>query len=183
MTVLSIALAGFAALATLVHIATALLTGIRAVCASRPSRSTPSGERVTLLRPVRGLDEVEHLTLSSTFELGYPDLEVIFCCADANDPVVPFLEMAISQRPNFNARLLVGGMTGAANPKLDNLRKGWEKASGDWIVMADSNLLLPVDYVEQLLRAGGERCGLVSAPPIGARRPASHRSRSVWASP
>ena len=66
------------------------------------------------------------------------------------------------------AKLLVGDDRISINPKLNNLVKGWEAASHDWIVMADSNVLMPPDYIERLLAHWGPRTGIVSSPPVGA---------------
>ncbi|NBE09567.1 ceramide glucosyltransferase [Paragemmobacter ruber] len=124
---------------------------------------------VTLLRPVCGLDPLDAETLGSSFALDYPAFEVIFCVADADDPVVPLVEGLIAAHPGVAARLLIGEARVSANPKLNNLEKGWQAARGAWVVMADSNLLLRRDYLWQLLAARGPEVGLVSSPPVGVR--------------
>ena len=40
---------------------------------------------MSVLRPVRGLDPYDELTLRSGFELDYPSYELILCCDDADD--------------------------------------------------------------------------------------------------
>ena len=55
------------------------------------------------------------------------------------------------------------------NPKLNNVCKGWRGAAYDWIVMADSNVLMPRDYIERLLAAWRADTGVVSSPPAGGR--------------
>ena len=60
--------------------------------AAAPSSSAaglPQQPPVTIIRPLCGLDAFEEATLRSTFELDYPQLEILLCCASANDPVVP----------------------------------------------------------------------------------------------
>ena len=66
------------------------------------------------------------------------------------------------------AQLLVGDDRISINPKLNNIVKGWEAASHGWIVMADSNVLMPPDYIERLLTQWDRRTGIVSSPPVGA---------------
>jgi ceramide glucosyltransferase len=61
------------------------------------------------------------------------------------------------------------------NPKLNNVLKGWRAASHDWIVLADSNVLMPRDYIERLFASWRADTGLVASPPIG-----SH-PEGVWA--
>jgi ceramide glucosyltransferase len=114
------------------------------------------------------LENFLELTLASSFWLDYPRYEVIFCDAHENDPAVPLIERLIAMHPNVPARLLVGRSTVAINPKLDNIVKGWHAASHDWIVMADSNVGLPADYLQRLFAVWDAECGLVCSPPIGA---------------
>ena len=81
----------------------------------------------------------------------------------------------IAEHPHVPARLLIGDERISANPKLNNVLKGWRAAANDRIVMADSNVLMPRDYLQRLLAAWRPDTGMVSAPPIG-----SH-PRGFWA--
>jgi ceramide glucosyltransferase len=45
---------------------------------------------------------------------------------------------------------------------------GWRAAPRDWVVMADSNVLMPKSYLGELLATWRSDTGLVCAPPIGA---------------
>lgn len=149
----------------LVHLGSCLIVGWRLRGADQARLvDTPF---VTLLRPVCGLDPLDEATLGSSFALDYPAFEVLFCVADGNDPVVDLVHRLIAAHPGVSARLLVGDDRVSANPKLNNLEKGWRAARGEVIVMADSNLLLPPDYLRQLLAVRGADVGLVSSPPIG----------------
>ncbi|MBI1415856.1 MAG: glycosyltransferase [Limimaricola sp.] len=124
---------------------------------------------VSVLRPVRGIENHIEETLASTFTPAYPDYEILFCCADADDPIVPVVERLIAAHPQVDARLLIGDERPSGNPKLNNLVKGWYAAKYDWILMADSNVLLPPDYLDQLLGHWTPGTGLVSSPPAGIR--------------
>jgi ceramide glucosyltransferase len=123
---------------------------------------------ITLLRPVCGLENNLDETLRSTFALEARDYEILFCAARADDPAVPLIERLIAAYPGVTARILVGDDRPTGNPKLDNLLKGWAAARHDWIVMADSNLLLPPDYLRQLVALWTPGTGLVSSPATGA---------------
>ena len=79
---------------------------------------------VSILRPVCGIDNFVEETLHSTFQLDYPHYEIVFCVADANDPVIPVVQKLMTAYPDIEARLLVGNSTVSANPKLNNLVKG-----------------------------------------------------------
>lgn len=158
----------FCGTATLLHIASVLVaTGrCRPVTPASPPRVGRPG--VTVIRPVCGIDNHVEETLRSTFALDYPDYEILFCVASGRDPVVPLVERLIAAHP-ARARLLIGEDRVSANPKLNNVVKGWREAAHDWIIIADSNVLMPSDYVQRLIAAYRRDTGLVCAPPIGCR--------------
>ncbi len=124
---------------------------------------------VSLVRPLCGLDNYAADTLSSTFALDCQDYEILFCVASASDPVVPLVEQLIASHPGANARLLIGDDRVSANPKLNNVIKGWREAAQQWIIIADSNVLMPRDYIQRLFANWRADTGLVASPPIGGR--------------
>jgi ceramide glucosyltransferase len=167
MTILSILAGSFCALAGILH-----CTSIIVVIARhrKPDAAVVAGEEaqgVSIVRPVCGLENFSDATLGSAFELEYPTYEIIFCAAHAGDPVLPLVRRMIAANPQVPARVLVGNDPISPNPKLNNTVKGWEAARHDWIIMADSNVLMPRDYVRRLLSAWEEGAGLVCSPPIG----------------
>jgi ceramide glucosyltransferase len=160
---------GFCAAATLVHLATITMAGIR--CRRRSARPI-SLERmppVSVLRPVCGAENFLDETLASTFRLDCPEYEIIFCAARADDAAVPIVNRLIAANPQIPARLLVGDDGIGANPKLSNLVKGWDAARYDWVLIADSNALLRPDLVRDLFAAWRPNTGVVCSMPIGSR--------------
>lgn len=122
---------------------------------------------VTILRPVCGIENAIEKTLRSTFELDWPDYEVIFCCASEIDPIVPVVERMIEEYPHISAKLLTGDDRISVNPKLNNLVKGWKAATHGWVLMSDSNVLLPRDYLRRLMAHWTPQIGMVCSPPVG----------------
>lgn len=123
---------------------------------------------VSILRPVCGIENFIEETLQSTFALDYPRYEILFCVADANDPVIPLVERLIAAHPQVDARLLIGNSSASINPKLNNLIKGWRASRYEWVLMADSNVLMPKDQVQRMEAVWREDTGLVCSPPIGS---------------
>jgi ceramide glucosyltransferase len=123
---------------------------------------------VSLVRPVCGIDNYAAETLGSTFELDYPCYEILFCVASAKDPAVPLVKSLIAAYPKAAVRLLIGDDRVSANPKLNNVVKGWRDAAHQWVVIADSNVLMPPDYIQQLFASWRDDTGLVASPPIGS---------------
>ncbi len=166
------AFCGLAIAIQLTSIAVAIFRCRLPACALPPPDDAPP---ITIIRPVCGLDNFVEATLRSTFTLDYPRYEILFCAASARDPVVALVRRLIAEYPHIDARLLTGDERISANPKLNNVLKGWRAAANDRIVMADSNVLLPRDYIQRLLATWRPDTGMVSAPPIG-----SH-PRGFWA--
>jgi len=124
---------------------------------------------VSIVRPLRGLETFSEETLGATFELDYPDYEIIFCVQSANDPVIPLVERLIAAHPDREARLLVGDDVVSANPKLNNCVKGWDAARYDHVILADSNALPPRDYIQTMLAAFEPDTAMTVSMPIGSR--------------
>jgi ceramide glucosyltransferase len=140
-------------------------------CRRRPGR-TPApkdAQGVTIVQPLCGVEAFSRDTLRSIFALDYPIYEIIFCLASADDPIAPLVRGAIDANPHCPARLLIGDDRVSANPKLNNVVKGWRAARHDWVIIADSNVLMPSDYIQRLLARWGPDTGIVCAPPIGTR--------------
>ena len=152
MTASVIAAASFCAATALLHIVSITVTIFR--CRPRPVLAPPpDAPPVTIVRPVCGLDNFVEETLRTSFELDYPDYELIFCVASERDPVVPVVRNLIAAHSAVAAQLLVGDDRVSPNPKLNNCVKGWRAAAHPFIVIADSNVLMPKDYVQRLLAA------------------------------
>jgi ceramide glucosyltransferase len=167
MTALILALATFCIIAVTGQILSITIALFRF---RRTPRSTPSEQQlpaVSLVRPLCGLDNYAVDTLRSTFDLDYPRYEILFCVASAKDPVVPLIEALMARHPQANASLLIGDDRVSTNPKLNNVVKGWHAARHDWVVLADSNVLMPRDYLQQLFASWHADTGLVASPPVG----------------
>ncbi|CDX50965.1 Ceramide glucosyltransferase [Mesorhizobium plurifarium] len=130
----------------------------------------PDGAQpVSIIVPSRGVEPFTQETLQRAFSLDWPGYELIFCVAHAEDPVVSLIDAAIARHPKVPARLLIGDDRISANPKLNNCVKGWQAARHDWVILADSNVLMPKDYVQHLMAAWRPDTGLVCSTPIGSR--------------
>ena len=125
---------------------------------------------VTILRPLCGLETYSEATLRSTFELEAEGVRLLFCVAKPTDPVIPLVRRMIGAYSNVDAELLIGNEQINANPKLNNLIKGWQRTSSEWVAFVDSNVVLPPDAIARLVECWDERCGMVCSPPIGGLR-------------
>ena len=158
--------AGFACAALFLHYATAgiAISRCRKKAANEQAKRRPA---FSLVRPLRGVETYSRETLASSFVIDYPEYEVLFCIADPNDPVAPLVRELIAAHPQRDAQLLAGEEAFSANPKLNNMVKGFRAARHSHVVFADSNVLLPADYLDRLALRIEAGAGLVTAPPVG----------------
>jgi ceramide glucosyltransferase len=177
MTALILALAFFCIVTTAIHVASIIIVAIRFRRAEQRTAITTNQKfpPISLVRPLCGIDNYADDTLRSTFGLDYSQYEVLFCVASSNDPVVPLVEGLIAEHPGVNARILFGNERVNNNPKLNNVLKGWRAAKYDWIILADSNVLMPRDYIQRLFASWRADTGLVASPPAGCR------PEGIWA--
>lgn len=170
--VVAAAIAGFALFVHLTSIAVVMARSRRGVRGVRVPIEAPA---VSIVRPVCGLEAYSAETLSSGLKLDYPAYETMFCVAQAGDPIVPLINRLTTGFPRAETRLLVGNEALSDNPKLNNMAKGWRAARHDWVIFADSNVLMPPDYIQRLLAHWRPGVGLVCAPPLGVA------PEGVWA--
>ena len=161
--------AGFSFLMTGVQIVSTAVARFRCPARKTPLAPPTDAPPVSLIRPVCGVDNYAELTLRSSFTLDYPDYELLFCVARSDDLVLPLLRRLIAAHPHVRSSILVGDDEISPNPKLNNCVKGWSAAAHEWIIMADSNVLMPGDYIQRLLARWRPDTGLVCSTPIGSR--------------
>jgi ceramide glucosyltransferase len=162
-------LGAFVCILIFVNIASIAVAGARLRRNASRSSSYAHSASVTIVRPLRGIEPYIEVTLESGFHLDYPEYELIFCVAESNDDIIPVVRRLMAAHPQVPSRLLIGDVAVSANPKLNNCVKGWNAARHEWIVLADSNVLMPRHYIHQLMAAWRPDTGLVCSTPIGAR--------------
>ena len=141
-----------------------------ALCAQTSEHDPINFDGVSLVRPLCGLEPFSRETLLSTFQQDFDHkLELIFCVAQAHDPIIPLVQQLIAEHPLAQAKLLIGEDVISSNPKLNNIVKGWYGAQYDIVIFADSNLLLRPDYVARVCSTFTPTTLCVSAPPVGTR--------------
>ncbi len=76
---------------------------------------------VTILKPLKGLDEGLEVNLRSFFEQDYPEFQLLFGVAEAKDPAIAVVQKLMAEYPERDARLVVGTPAFGLNPKVENL--------------------------------------------------------------
>ncbi|MBN9081248.1 MAG: hypothetical protein BGP04_23480 [Rhizobiales bacterium 62-17] len=172
MSILAQSAAALAASLLTIQVASAAIAMVRCrkgAPVGTTSKSKNNLKGITIVRPLCGLEPYSQETIEASFQIDWPDYELIFCVADAQDPIVPLAQTAIDRHPHVPARLLFGMERLGPNPKLNNMAKGFRNARFDIIVFVDSNLLVAPDYLHRLTGAWRADAGMVTAPAFGDR--------------
>ncbi|MBI5282000.1 MAG: bacteriohopanetetrol glucosamine biosynthesis glycosyltransferase HpnI [Candidatus Solibacter usitatus] len=114
--------------------------------AKTPGGSTPG---VSILKPVRGVDEGLKAALESHARLDYPDFEILFGVQDADDAAVPVIRQLMADRPDVEMRLVVAP-TQAPNAKAGVLAALSREARHDVLVVNDADISVPPEYLRRV---------------------------------
>jgi len=105
---------------------------------------------VSILKPVRGLDEGAYENFASFFHQDYPEYEILFAVAEEDDPAVPLIRHVIAEHPERPARLLTEIPPLFPNPKVNSLARLTEEAAYSWLVISDSDIRVRPSYLRQI---------------------------------
>src|ERR1041385_2922697 len=121
----------------------------------RSTKRTPAdGEftpPVTILKPLCGLDPHGYESLRSHCIQDYPKYEIIFGVATSADPAAAAVDRLIQEFPSVPIRLVVCSNVFGMNFKVNNLLQMLPAASHSYIVINDSDIDVPRDYLLKVI--------------------------------
>jgi ceramide glucosyltransferase len=124
--------------------ATALVGRFR----GRESPPLPALPSITILKPVHGAEAGLYENLRSFCEQDYDgDIQLLFGVHDAQDAAVPIVERLIAEYPGRDLALCVTSNLRGPNPKIANLLGMEAKIRHEVVVIADSDIAVPRDYL------------------------------------
>src|SRR6185312_6681441 len=109
----------------------------------RPADSPGELPPISVLKPVRGLDRDAHDSFTSFCRQSYPEFEILFAVADADDPAVPVIHRLIAEFPGRAIRLVMGEPRMGPNSKVDRLCWLAREARHELLVVSDSDVTAP----------------------------------------
>jgi ceramide glucosyltransferase len=107
---------------------------------------------VTLLKPLCGLEPNLEANLESFFLQDYPKYEIIFGTRNSDDLALKILESVRRRYPEVPVRIVYSGDPDFPNAKVCSLEKMYVKASYDYLVMSDSDVLVTSSYIREVIR-------------------------------
>jgi ceramide glucosyltransferase len=114
------------------------------------ARSTPTATTlppVTILKPLHGLDFDLIDNLRSFCQQDYPQFQIVFGLSDPNDPARNVVETLKKEFPQCDMDLVISAKQQGRNPKISNLINMYPSAKYDYMVIADSDMRVPSDYL------------------------------------
>ena len=115
------------------------------------SCSTDHLEPVTILKPVCGLDPEMDENLRSFCVQDYPGYQVIFGVRDEHDPAIPIIRKIIKDYPGLDINLVIDHRIHGTNHKVSNLINMSSAASHAILLIADSDMRVPEDYLRAVV--------------------------------
>lgn len=147
MNPISIALLVMASVGTLYYILStvALANHLRK---ARAIRRCQIREKVSILKPVSGIDSHAQDNFISFLNLDYPGYEVIFGTLDADDPAVDLVRDIIGDKPH--ASMYIGSKIEGFNNKVRILHTLYRHAAGDILVIADADTRVSAGFLDRI---------------------------------
>jgi len=137
---------------------------------SREQQGPATQPPLSLLKPLKGAPPDLRENLESFFRLDYPQYELLFSVSDENDPALEIVRELQAKYPDRDARWVCSPkIASVINPKIGTLMAPYAAAKYDWLLLTDSNVHLPTDYLRNLSRYLTPATGLVTAVPMAFR--------------
>lgn len=117
-----------------------------------PAPSEPADlPPVTILKPLKGLDEGLERNLRNFFRQDYPNYELILGSPEADDPALGVARRIAAEFPGIPSRVVVGGESLCPNPKMNLLAGLARHARHGVYLISDSNIEADPGYLRDLV--------------------------------
>jgi len=114
------------------------------------ARLPRSFQAVSILKPLKGLDDGLFDNLESFCKLDYPQYELIFALQNQNDPAYKVAKKIKEKYPSKNITIVVEHCNEGLNPKVNNLIPAYKRAKYDLILISDSNVRVGKGYLADI---------------------------------
>ncbi len=135
------------------------------IWAVRPCRPFPatsnSGEAetspkffpsISILKPLKGLDDNLFDNLESFCLQDYPQYEIIFSLQNENDPACKVARMVKNKYPEKDITIHIERCSAGLKPKLNNLIPAYRVSKYPYILISDSNVMVRSYYLKAITR-------------------------------
>ncbi len=121
-------------------------------------------QKISILKPLKGVDDNLEENLRSFFNLNYPNYEIIFGLQSSTDPAAKIALKLLDEFNHIRAKVVINSFDIGLNPKINNLHNMMPEIQGDFIFISDSNTAVSPDFLNHLMAAFVDKSvGLVTA--------------------
>ena len=107
---------------------------------------------ISILKPLKGLDDNLFDNLESLCIQDYPRYEIIFSLQDHNDHAHKVAMKIKEKYPDRDITVLVKRCSAGLNPKVNNLIPAYGRAKYEYILVSDSNVMVDKNYLNKIVR-------------------------------
>lgn len=105
---------------------------------------------VTVLKPLCGAEPRLYENLATFCRQVHPCYQLVFGVREASDPAVAVVQRLRADFPRCDIALVIDPRAHGSNPKVSNLLNMMPHARHDWLVLADSDIAVPDDYLARV---------------------------------
>jgi ceramide glucosyltransferase len=118
---------------------------------------------VTVLKPVKGIDDQARENFESFCKQDYPAYQILFGVSDPDDPVIPLIRSLIASHPELEIGLVIASESLGANGKISTLCQMVPRAKHSFLVLSDSDMRVAPNYLREVMAPfANPKVGLVT---------------------
>lgn len=107
---------------------------------------------ISILKPLKGLDDNLFDNLTSFCNQDYPEYEIIFSLQDYNDPAYKVAKKIKDKYPKIPISIIVEQCNLGLNPKINNLIPAYRASKYDYVLISDSNVMVDENYLKDIAK-------------------------------
>ena len=107
--------------------------------------------RITILKPLLGVEPDLEDNLRSFFEQDYPEFELLFSLQSPDDPAAALVHKLKNEYHHVACRMLIGAAPDCLNPKIAAMLPSEHATRDDYLVISDSDVRLERDALRRVL--------------------------------
>jgi ceramide glucosyltransferase len=126
---------------------------------------------VSVLKPLCGAEPELYAALRSFCQQSYPRFQIVFGVREPGDPAVEVVRRLQGEFPQLALDMVIDGRTHGSSLKVSNLINMMRAAAHEYLVLADSDVQVPRDYLAQVVAPLADASvGIVTCPYLAVGR-------------